>query len=306
MVNSSIKIGFTGMLLLYAILTQAQDVRVKATANKDHIVVGEPVLLQLEAEFGAGENLSWFKLDSLPHFELADRGKIDTLNGSMGYMYRQSLMITSFDSGSQVIPRLAITLNNKRFLTDSIKIEVGYSGADPNQPYHDIKDIIELPAVEPLYINYIIAVVTLVALVALVLLLRYKNKTAVAAPAKPKSGLKAYEQAMVSLAALKATLTTGDAPAKLFYVQLNDVLRSYCREESIGALPASSNAQLVVDLQPHLANNHLISLAQELRLIDAVKFARYQPSAAEGIQAFEIVKESIEKIHQQRMKKTSA
>jgi hypothetical protein len=306
MVNSSIKIGFTGILLLYVMFTQAQGVRVKATANKDHIVVGEPVLLQLEAECGAGENLSWFEVDSLPHFELADRGKIDTLSGSMGTMYKQSLVITSFDSGSQVIPRLAITLNNNRFLTDSIKIEVGYSGADPNQPYHDIKDIIELPAVEPLYVNYIIAVVTLIAIVALILLLRYKNKTTQAAPAKPKSGLKPYEQAMVSLAALKETIADDHAPDKLFYVQLNDVLREYCREVSVGALPASSNAQLVVDLQPWLANAQLISLAQELRLIDAVKFARYQPSQTEGIQVFDTVKESIEKIHQQLIKKTSA
>jgi hypothetical protein len=305
MVNSGIKILLVNLFLLLAYLLPAQSVRVKATSNKDRILIGEPILLQLEAESETVAGLGWFNLDSIPHFEIIEAGKQDTLAGSMGKIISQSLTITSFDSGSQVIPQMAITLNNSRFLTDSIKIEVGYSTTDTNQPYHDIRDIIEVPLVEPLYVNYIIAVLTILAIVALVLLLRQKKPLPEAEVEQKGPRLSPFEKAMVALTNLKAGKFLESGQYKTYYIQLNEVLRDYCRAENLGAKPDSSNSNLVVDLKPLLLNDDLFSLAQALRLADAVKFARYQPTPEEQLQVHEVIRTSIEKINQQVHKKSS-
>ncbi|ULQ51123.1 BatD family protein [Flavihumibacter fluvii] len=304
-VNRGIKILLAFTFVMAGQLLQAQAVRVKAASNKDHILVGEPVLLQLEAECPADASLTWFDLDSITNFEFIDRGKIDTLPGSMGKLFRQSITITSFDSGSQVIPQMAITINNSRFLTDSIKVEVGYSVADPNQPYHDIKDIIEVPAVEPLYINYIIAVLTVLAIVALVFLLKRKSSIREVVPVPTAAILPPFEQAMASLAFLRSAGLPEKGQFKSFHVQLNNILRDYCRGEKIGALPDSDNIHLVLDVKPLMQNEDLVELAQALRLSDAVKFARYQPTEQEHEQVYGAIRNSIEKINHQMHKKIS-
>lgn len=305
MVNSGIKILLVHLFLMLANLLPAQSVRIKATANKDRILIGEPILLQLEAESETVAGIGWFNLDSIPHFEIIETGKQDTLAGSMGKIISQSLIITSFDSGSQVIPQMAITLNNSRFLTDSIKIEVGYSTTDPNQPYHDIRDIIEVSVVEPLYVNYIIAVLTIVAIVALILMLRQKKQLPELDVEQKGPRLTPFEKAIAALKNLKAGTFLETGQYKNYFIQLNEVLRNYCRAENLGAKPDSSNSSLVVDLKPLLLNEDLFSLAQALRLADAVKFARYQPTTEEQEQVHEVIRTSIEKINQQVHKKSA-
>lgn len=304
MLNRCVNILLASLFLLMSQLVQAQAVRVKATANKDHILIGEPILLQLEAEGPAGTAINWFALDSIPHFEFIETGKIDTVPGSMGVLIKQVITITSFDSGRQVIPQLAAGFNNSRYLTDSIAVDVAYSTTDTNQPYHDIKDIIEVAAVEPLYVNYIIAVITILAIVALIWLLRKKKEHAVVT--KPgKSLLPPYETALASLSELDAARLPEKGQYKLFGVTLNEILRTYCREEKIGALPDTDNMRLVVELKSLLEKDNLLELAQELRLLDAVKFARFEPSREEQQKLFTVVSTAIAQIHNNLHKKAA-
>lgn len=294
---------FCCCLCLGSIPLIAQTIRAKATANKDHILVGEPVLLTLEAECPKGAALQWFQPDSLPHFEYLDSTKIDTLSTVGGQLFKQVLTITSYDSGTQVIPMLSLAVNNKRYLTDSLTIEVGYSTPDSNQPYHDVKDIIEVPAVEPLYVNYIIAVVTILAIAALVLLLRRKKRSIEPAPAAIVAGKTPFEAAMAALQAARAEYSQGSH--KAYIIQLNTVLRLYLSGERLVMAPDAGNADLVLKLQSRMAKVELVSLAQQLRLADAVKFAKYQPQEAELSEFFEVIKTSIEALNQNLHQKTS-
>jgi hypothetical protein len=304
MINRGIKLFLSAFFVMLSNALVAQDVRVKATANKDHILVGEPVLLQLEAECPADASIGWFNLDSIPHFEFIDKGKIDTVPGSMGKMFHQTVTVTSYDSGSQVFPQMAIALNNRRFVTDSFKIEVSYSAADPNQPYHDIKEIVEVPEMEPLYVNYIIAVLTIIAIVALVLLLRRKGKVVKEQQVQKGPMISPYEKAVTKLTALSGESSYDDGNFKQYCIGLNDIFRDYCRDENIGASPDSNNSALVIDLKPRMLNDDLVKLAQALRLVDAVKFAKYRPAEEEYVQVFTVIRTSIDKIHQQVHPKT--
>lgn len=281
----------------------AQAIRAKATVNKDHILMGEPVLLTLEAECPAGSAMKWYQMDSLPHFEYLDTTAIDTLSAVGGKVFKQVFTITSYDSGTQMIPMLTLTVNNKRYLTDSLKIEVSYSTPDSNQPYHDIKDIIEVPSVEPLYVNYIIAVITILAILAIVFLLRRKKAENEKPEAVIIAGKSPFEAAIAALESARSGYSTGSY--KSYIIELNNIFRQYLSGERIVKAPDASNADLVVKLQTYLPKEDLVGLAQQLRLADAVKFARYQPQEDELNQVFGGIKTSIEHLNHNLHQKAS-
>src|SRR5688572_19799688 len=107
--------------LFSAFTTIAQDISVKATIDKNRILIGEPIQLELEAIVPAGASVKWFVTDTIPHFEFIGKNKIDS---SKPGIYKQTLIITSFDSGRVVIPALSLEYDGKSYLTDSIAIVV--------------------------------------------------------------------------------------------------------------------------------------------------------------------------------------
>jgi hypothetical protein len=276
---------------------QAQDVRVQASVDRNKILIGEPIQLRLDVEIPQGTPMGWFNLDTLPHFTFITKNKIDTQNNARTILFKQILSITSFDSGRWVIPQLGLTVGNNRYLTDSISIMVDYSPADPNQPYHDLKDIVEVPETDSLYINYILVAATLIAIALLVWLLSNKKKAAVT-PEFKGSRLSALEQAMKELEELKAV--SSSANVKTYFTRLNDILRTYFKNRNLVTAPNAGNESFVQKVQSDLSREQVFQLAQTLRLTDAVKFAKYNPSAAEQEEAYEVIRKTlpiIDEIH---------
>ena len=76
-------------------------------------MVGEAVELKLEAKLPLGIQAKWFPVDSIAHFEFIDKGKIDTTITVDSRTFRQTLIITSFDSGRWVLPAFPLGVGNK-------------------------------------------------------------------------------------------------------------------------------------------------------------------------------------------------
>src|SRR5258708_31653506 len=51
---------------------------VKATIDKDSILIGQPIQFMLEATVPDNVPFAWPATDTLPHFEWLEKGKIDT------------------------------------------------------------------------------------------------------------------------------------------------------------------------------------------------------------------------------------
>src|SRR5215212_4788891 len=135
---------------------QAQQVNVKATVDRTTILIGEPIKLNLEASVPTGTAIKWFTTDTIPHFEIVDPGKQDSAADAGGKIYKQQLIITSFDSGYWTIPAFVLRSGRKRFKTDTFNINVTFTPADTAQDYHDIKDIIKVDNPGNPYIPWII------------------------------------------------------------------------------------------------------------------------------------------------------
>jgi hypothetical protein len=285
------KILFLSSFLFLAIVSHSQNkISIKANVDKNHIVIGEQIHLSLEAVFPLHEPMRFFLIDSIPHFEILDRRKIDTVDNNEGIKLSQALTLTSFDSGRWVIPALELP-GDKPLFTDSIPVDIGFSPFDPNQDYHDIKDIVDVQAQKKKkedWYWYVIASVILVALI-IYLLARKKKKPAItkAPPVDP------FTEAKQELEKLRRE----NLPAKLFYTRLVDIFRLYVlRRKEIASMQKTTD-DLVVQLRSlKIPENDFNKLAQALRMSDFVKFAKYEPSDTDRQESFKIIKGSIEAI----------
>jgi len=267
----------------------------KATVDKQKILIGEPIHLMLEATVSGNVPLTWPNLDSLPHFEFIEKGNVDSTQSSDGRSYRQYLTVTSFDSGAYAIPRLAFTEGNKKYFTDSIRVEIGYTKIDPAKDYHDIKEIIEVPNPYARWIVWIVAAVALISLVIVIWLIRkkklLKQRTAVAQTPR----LSPYEEALSELKELEQAHLPEKGSVKVYYTRLGEIFRVYLlRRLKISSL-AETSEELIRELRRlPLPAEQFSALAETLRMSDFVKFAKYEPQAADNEQHFRVIRSSVE------------
>ena len=273
----------------------SQTVYVKASINKDKILIGEPILLELEATLPVGFNAKWFSLDSIPHFEFIEQAKIDTVKTREVNTFRQIVTITSFDSGMWVIPAMMLDMNGKSYLTDSLPVSVAFSNFDPSKDYHDIKDIlsVENPSIQ--YINWVLAAITLLSLLAVIYFLRKRISKVPVPQEKTESRLSPVEEALRSLEELRSKQLPENGQVKLYYTSLNDILRLFILRKTSMASMQKTNEELIFLVRDmKMPNENFIAMAQTLRMSDAVKFAKYIPGRDDNEESFQNIKTSIE------------
>jgi hypothetical protein len=270
-------------------------VSVKATVNRNQILIGEPVQLTLEVKVPLGTDISWFPQDSIPHFEFVEKGRIDSLLTNDIKSFRQDIMLTSFDSGTRVIPPLPLVVNGTTYLTDSAVIEVNFSKYDPNKDYHDIKDIVDIQNPYAKYIPWMVAGITLLSLALVVYFVRKRKVEQTVVKEQVFSKLSPYEEALKSLAELKKQKLAENGQVKLYYTRLNDILRLFMLRKLQVASMVKTNDELIMQLrQLNISKEQFSQLAQALRMSDFVKFAKYLPDEKNNEENFSIIQSSVE------------
>lgn len=285
------KIFFITIFLCAAISTEAQNIfTVNATVDKNLILIGEPVRLTVETNVPGNEEIRFFTIDSIPHFEFLQKGKIDTINTDNGTRLIQVITITSFDSGHWVIPSFALAESLK---TDAIPVDVIFSPFNPEQPYHDIKDILEVKQAinKQKWWWYAAGAGIILVLLIIYFLSRKKPKHI----ETPIAIINPYEEAMRQITAIEKN----KPEAKQFYSSLTDIFRVYVyRKKGILSLQKTVD-DLVLQLRSLKMNKeNFDQLSQALRISDFVKFAKYIPNAEDDTMILNAVKKSIQEIEQ--------
>jgi hypothetical protein len=296
MTRTFLHIAWT-IIFLVQFLFSFSQIPQKTRVDRNEILIGENINLTIEAIIPPGSNINWISFDSLSHFELIEKGKIDSTDTTGGKSYRQNFVITSFDSGTHFIPALPFTVNNKKIFSDSIRVEVGFSKLDPAQDYHDIKDIVDIPNPNVVYIIWYLLVLTVLSTALLIYLLLKKKiiVETVQEPAVPVSKLSPYEEAVKSMEDLKNQKLPESGQTKLFYTRLNDILRLFVlRKLQISSLE-KTNEELILQLRElNLSREQFSQLAESLRMSDFVKFAKYLPGQNDNEQNFRVIESSIQ------------
>ena len=281
--------------------SSAPPASIQATVDKEKIVIGEPFHLRLEVTVPDNIPFAWPGLDSIPHFDWLDKGKIDTTVRPGERTYQQYLTITSFDSGTWAIPRLPFLAGGKKVFSDSIRVTVDYTKIDPSKDFHDIKDIIDVPNPFARWIGWIVAGVTLLSAVLVFWLIRKKKLLRVLVPLRKAPRLSPYEEAIQQLEELERQRLPDTGAMKVFYSRIGEILRVYLQRRLKIESFAETSEELIGQLRRlRLPENVFDGLAEALRMSDFVKFAKYQPGVSDSSQHFRAVRAAIETLEQRQ------
>jgi hypothetical protein len=293
--NKVVKHIGTLLCLLAFFCTGYTQVSVRSNISRDNILIGEPISLTVEAYTPLGADIAWFNSDTIPHFDVMSRSPVDTAQNIDGKKITQSFVITSFDSGQQFIPSFDIAVAGQHYYTDSIPINVAFAPFNPEEDYRDIKDIIDIQNPNVRYIPWLLTTLAVLSL-AIVALTIYKRSFAPPRVEReePTPVLSPIEEAMKALATLaQRHLTNGEV--KIYYSDMNDILRRYVARKFEISTFQRTNEELIVELSRiGIPRDAIVGLSQSLSMSDSVKFAKYQPSADDNKKNLTIVTSSIE------------
>ncbi len=283
--------------------------RVSATLDRDKIVLGEQVSLQLKVE-GVNPRSSfitaWFAFpDSINHLNIVKAGQEDTVDVNGLTTYLQQITITSYDSGRWAIPLQPIVVEDRvtgkktTIKADSLFLQVLPVDVSALKDYHEIKDIIDVPA-ETDYTLIIAAAVSVVIVTILLILFFRKKKKPADKTAKPAFKVDALEDAIQKLQQLEKEMPQDKAQLKLFYTKLDEICREYfTRRMPVQVMQLTSDEVMFaigVYLQDKQAKT---AYHQLLRLVDAVKFARYTPDQPQHKDALKVAAATLQHIDKQ-------
>lgn len=267
---------------------------VRAAVNRNRIFIGEQIKLQLSVEKGK-PGTPWFTFpDSLNHLEVVKRSKIDTVAKGGFTTYRQTITITSFDSGRWAFP--ALSLPGVKQTTLPINIDVLPVDVSKMQDYNDIKEIEEVKPVNSLLITGILAAITLFSIGMIYWLLTRDQKVARLALSF-KSRLSPLEWALAELSKLHAQHLRSQIEVKKYYSDLTNISRTFFSQQLEQRSLQQTTDEWMMALQPLTIDNETkTSFFQFLRLADTVKFAKYLPPENENEVAVSAIKQMLQKV----------
>ncbi len=280
-----IHIGCKALLtlaLLLVVTTLSAQVQVKADTTS--IRIGEQIKYELSAPFKTGVVFSKLALDSTKKVEIVREFPIDTLKDRLYKKY----LLTSFDSGSYVIPAQDILIQNQHYFTDSLLINVGTVAVDTTkQGLFPIKPIYKAPLKAwQEYLWMLWWVLGVLALIFIIWWFAFRNKKGI--QWKPKKVLTPYETALDQLKSLDEKNLLGQQKVKEYYTELTDIFRNYIEQDlKIAAMEITSVELLAIIKKTNkykklgISRDHLENLTLFLKHSDLVKFAKAKPETNE-------------------------
>ena len=291
--------SLTYIVCLFALLAgltlHAQETpTIKLSIDRNEILIGEPIRLSMDVKspFVNGNELPQF--DSLPHFEVIDKVSMDSLISADGASYHMEWKITSFDSGTRVIPALTVNIGKQNYRTDSLMVEVSYGTIDTTKDYHDIKSIIDIQNPAMKYVPWIVGIATLIGLFLFIWFIRHPFPRESIIQRKSDTGRTPLEDAMRSLDELKKMPLQDQASVKKYYSGMNDVLRIFMHRHLGMVTMEKTNEELILNLSGlKLDRDKFSKLTAALRMSDFVKFAKYVPGPFENEENLKQIRSSI-------------
>jgi hypothetical protein len=264
---------------------------VRMQASKTSILVGEQIVLHLELLCPLTEKVRFpFIGDTLSKgIEVLQQSEVDTLfpEGDIAHqLLIQEFVITSFDSGPQLIPPLTFYLKTDSVQTRPILIEVGTVAVEEETDFRDIKGPMKVrfSLLEWVLDNWkwLLGLYALIGAVLLYLKLFYKKKkTTNTIEKEVEVAVPAHELALDQLQRIVEQKLWQQGELKRYHSALTEVIRSYIENRfSIAALEQTSDELFGHLRYVDLSEVNRMRLRQLLLLADMVKFAKEKPDAA--------------------------
>lgn len=294
-------------------LNKVQGQSIRSSVDTNSILIGNPIRLQIQVEVPEKTRIQMPSVhDSVfSGLEIVETGKIDTIrsNEKPGFTLKQTIVLTSFDSGRFFIPSFFILVNSdstQPLYTEAIPVSVNFPKVVMEKEIKDIKP----PIVPPFDWIFWIMIAGGLIVVVIVIWFSYqyyqKNKNPFTRIFQEKP-LPPHELAIRKLIELKQKKLWQNGMEKQYHVELSEIVREYIEGRfKVNALEQVTD-QTLLELRFLVSPELLAVLKQILSLSDLVKFAKLQAQQGENElslnNAFEFVNQTKPIIQDQSMEK---
>jgi len=288
----------------------AQTVDVNASIDTNFLLIGEQTQIELKVKYKLdGENVAVqfpTLVDTITEFiEIVYTSPIDTVYPDKDDLsiieQTQIITVTSFDSGSYVIPYFEIQINENLFQTGPLHIEVMPMEVDTSKAIFDIRGPIEEPfsIIDWAKENWIWIAIVLILLIGGILLILYLKNRPDKVEEEIQPDIPPHVISLQKLQKLKDQQLWQNNKVKAHHSEISEIIREYIEKRyEVNALENTTD-EIMQSLRFHsIEPNLLAKLNQVLILADLVKFAKEKPLANENemslLAAVEFVKETKE------------
>ncbi|MDB5229717.1 MAG: hypothetical protein JWN76_522 [Chitinophagaceae bacterium] len=270
-----------------------------AAFDRGKILIGEQVILSVKLE-SFDPSLQMFELwrlpDSVNHLEIVKRLPLDTVVIGGTQTFIQQFAVTSFDSGGWEFPAIAIKITDRQsgkittLSSQPLPLSVLPVNVSDLKDYHDIKDILEVEKQFD-WTLFIYIAAGLLLLILLWLILKRKKKPRAKPVVNPRDAL---QTALEDLRELERSSLQTAGEIRMFLIKLDIIVRTYIEQtQGIPALHQTTD-ELMISLNTLPAETIRTQFFQVLRLMAAVKFAKFNASAQTTSAALPVVRETIQ------------
>jgi hypothetical protein len=270
------------LYLLFSTAVFAQQKQLVTSVDTIKKKLGAEFKLTVKATVDTKSKVVFPKLKNIGALEVIQSYPVDTVKKDDRYELIKKYGLTQFDSGKYTIPSIKILINNKPFLSDSIKVEVANVVVDTlKQKMFDIKNI--APA-DNSWGNWWKWILTLLLIAGIAALIYWYVKKRQAKNLEEEIYKTPIEKATSLLNSLEKKELWQHGEIKEYYSELTDIVRNYI-EEAI-EIPAmeSTTSELIEGLKVaslkkkmKLSQETIENLSVVLKQADLVKFAKSKP-----------------------------
>lgn len=293
-------------------LTSAQEVKLSASLDTNLIRIGEQLNLTLSAQYNVKNGATKivfpnFKDTIITGIEIISKSKVDTAlvdptNDPYTFIQKQTLVLTSYDSGVYVMPGLPFQVNDNEQLTNVLAVQVATIAIDTTKGIVDIMEPIDVPMTFGEYLSvYKSYFFWGIAIIVLVILLWWLIKKYKARPVKEAveviPDIAPHIWALEKIQELKGKNYYEQGNVKQHYVELTSILRAYFEKRyQFLALEITSDEILQEIRLFGWKTEQLDSLRRLLTQADLVKFAKEAPTKTDVDWSLQYVEQLIDSI----------
>ncbi len=297
-------IRFLIVTALVPVIATSQVPTIKTSVDRKDILIGQQIEYRVQVQMPDNSyRLTWFAdPKDLGSFVVAGKAKIDSTYSNGILSFSQKLLITSFDSGRQVIPPLQFNFDylhqDSTFMmfTDSILVNVSYSPADSVLPFHDIKPIIQVKKESDKWFWPVVIAILILVIILLIIYLTRKKKTI--PPTIFDNPLSPYEEAIKQFEELKSQQLIEKGRFNIYFASLSDIVKKYLSRKQNKNLMALTGTELIAEIGDMAPRETLSRIASGIKMGEAAKFAKFQPSQKDCTDALDEMRELVEAIHE--------
>ncbi len=276
------KASMTKLILVLALMFTANSfAQVTSFIDSTSVKIGEEIRYTIQVQVDSTAVVLFPEGPTFSPLEMIESYKLDTTFEQAKYRLIKKYGLTQFDSGHYTIPRQQILINNKPFLTDSVKVEVRDIVVDTTkQKMFDIKPAVEVdrpPFDFKELLTWLLPILAVIGLIGYILFRRKKRKAA------KEEILPPYEEALVALKRLDDSHLLQENKSKEYYSNLTEIVKRYLDREVDDSALESTTGELIERLILHKdAGNFdfdretIRHLDQILKRADLVKFAKME------------------------------